>query len=78
MDERERLRDLSKPLLYLRGLSDRLVSEISWITVQKTRPDAQVIPLEGPHMLLQVSPNECWEAVVRFVEETDSIRDAHS
>ncbi|HZN33635.1 MAG TPA: hypothetical protein VFB80_07440 [Pirellulaceae bacterium] len=70
-DERETVRALEKPVLYLRGRSDHLVSERSWRDLQAVRPDAQIARIEGPHMLLQVSPHECWEAIVGF---TNGIR----
>ena len=68
-DERQTLRALAKPVLYLRGLSDGLLSENCWHVMQNVCPDAQIVRVEGPHMLLQVSPNECWKAIVRFMEE---------
>ena len=69
-DERRTVRSLSKPILYLRGHNDRLVSERSWKELQTIRPDAQVVGIPGPHMLLQISPKECWRSIVRFVEES--------
>lgn len=69
-EEQNTVRSLPKPILYLRGLSDNLVSERSWMDLQKIRPDAQIARIEGPHMLLQVSPNECWQAILQFVEDS--------
>jgi pimeloyl-[acyl-carrier protein] methyl ester esterase len=66
-NEEETLRSLVKPLLYLRGIGDNLVSEKSWLVVQKVRPDAQIAKIEGPHMLLQISPTECWKAILAFI-----------
>jgi|SRR5436309_860828 len=71
-DERSRVRSLRKPVLYLRGLSDNLVSERSWRDLQTVRPDAQIVRIRGPHMLFQVSPAECWRAILGFVEESAS------
>ena len=69
-EERSTIRSLRKPVLYLRGLSDNLVSERSWRDLQAIRPDAQIVRIPGPHMLFQVSPAECWNAIERFVEES--------
>jgi len=66
-NEEETLRSLAKPLLYLRGIGDNLVSEKSWLVVQKVRPDAQIAKIDGPHMLLQISPTECWKAILAFI-----------
>ncbi|PYS44212.1 MAG: hypothetical protein DMG13_34195 [Acidobacteria bacterium] len=53
-------------------LSDNLVSERSWRDLQTVRPDAQIVRIRGPHMLFQVSPAECWRAILGFVEESAS------
>jgi pimeloyl-ACP methyl ester carboxylesterase len=68
-DERQRARDLHKPILYLRGLRDNVVSERSWQELSQVRPDARIARILGPHMLLQVSPEECWRAIMKFVDE---------
>jgi pimeloyl-ACP methyl ester carboxylesterase len=67
-NEQNAVRSLRKPVLYLRGLSDNVVSERSWRELQAIRPDAEIVKIRGPHMLFQVSPIECWRAIVRFVE----------
>jgi pimeloyl-[acyl-carrier protein] methyl ester esterase len=67
-DERKAVRDLPKPILYLRGADDTLCSESSWEELHAIRPDAEIAKLRGPHLLLQVSPAECWQAILRFME----------
>ncbi|HLQ77194.1 MAG TPA: alpha/beta hydrolase [Terriglobia bacterium] len=69
-DERNMVRSLRKPVLYLRGLSDNLVSERNCRDLQTIRPDVEIVWIRGPHLLLQVSPEECWGAIQRFVEES--------
>jgi pimeloyl-ACP methyl ester carboxylesterase len=69
VDEQGTLRSLRKPVLYLRGLGDNLMSERSWRSIQAARPDAEIHRIRGPHMLLQVSPAECWVAIYRFLEK---------
>lgn len=67
-DERKAVRDLSKPVLYLRGGDDNVFSESSWKELHAIRPDAEIARIRGPHLLLQVSPAECWQAILRFME----------
>jgi pimeloyl-ACP methyl ester carboxylesterase len=69
-DERGTVRSLRKPILYLRGQGDRLVSERSWRELKATRPDAEIFRIVGPHLLLQAAPAECWAAIQRFVLES--------
>jgi len=65
-DERRTVRVLAKPVLYLRGLRDNLVSQRSWKDLATVRPDAEIAQIEGPHLLLQVRPDECWRAIMKF------------
>jgi pimeloyl-ACP methyl ester carboxylesterase len=69
-DERETVKALRKPILYLRGANDLLVSERSWKDLERIRPDARIVRIQGPHMLLQVSSSECWRAILQFVKES--------
>jgi pimeloyl-[acyl-carrier protein] methyl ester esterase len=67
-NELETVRTLGKPVLYLCGTHDNLMSQRSLKKLLEVRPDTQVVRIAGPHMLLQVSPHECWKAIVKFVE----------
>jgi pimeloyl-ACP methyl ester carboxylesterase len=69
-EERTTVRSLRRRVLYLRGLDDNLVSERSCRHLQTIRPDAEIVRIRGPHMLLQVAPAECWKAIEKFVEES--------
>jgi pimeloyl-[acyl-carrier protein] methyl ester esterase len=69
-EEQSTVRSLRKPVLYLRGLGDNLVSERSWRALHTVCPHAQIVRIQGPHMLLQVLPDECWTAILRFVRES--------
>lgn len=68
-DEEQTVRMLGKPVLYLRGLHDNLASERCWRDLARVRPDARIVRIQGPHMLLQVSPEECWKAILKFVQD---------
>src|SRR5688572_438650 len=65
-DERKTVHSLRKPVLYLRGLDDRLLSERSWRELLHSRADAQIARIAGPHTLLQVSPHKCWQEILKF------------
>ena len=67
-DERVALRALQKPILYLRGSEDSLISERSGKLLTETLPDASIVTINGPHLLLQTRPRECWEAIAQFIE----------
>ena len=67
-DERAAFRALQKPVFYLRGSEDYLISERSWKRLKEIRPDASIANIKGPHMLLQTFPRECWDAISRFIE----------
>jgi pimeloyl-ACP methyl ester carboxylesterase len=56
------------PLLYLRGLGDRLVPEASVAAMSVAAPTPiEVVRLAGPHLLLQVAPDRAWEALRPFL-----------
>lgn len=63
-DERDSLVKLAKPLLYLRGTGDALLTARSCQQIRSLRPDAQIAELPGPHLLLQVEPASCWKAIL--------------
>jgi hypothetical protein len=47
------------------------MSERSWRNIQAVCPDAEINRIRGPHMLLQVSPAECWVAIQRFLGQSE-------
>lgn len=52
------------PLLYLRGLGDRLVPEASVASLAAAAATPiEVARLAGPHLLLQVEPERAWEVI---------------
>ncbi|HET9132190.1 MAG TPA: hypothetical protein VFO86_14640 [Terriglobia bacterium] len=66
-DERPALQALTKPILYLRGSEDFIVSNKCWTDLKAVRPDASIVSIKGPHLLLQTSPRECWDAIAVFL-----------
>jgi pimeloyl-[acyl-carrier protein] methyl ester esterase len=59
---------LTCPLLYLRGTSDRLVRERSVGELQASAPAMQVARLSGPHLLLEAAPQLAWAALAPYLE----------
>lgn len=72
VDASEAFTALPVPLLYLRATRDRLVGARSRDHVLRHRPDANVVDIDGPHLLLQARPEACWRAVEAFLAHTRS------
>ena len=51
------------PACYLRATHDRLVPARCTAEFASLAAEFEVIPIDGPHMLLQSRPAECWRAV---------------
>jgi pimeloyl-ACP methyl ester carboxylesterase len=58
---------LSTSVLYLRGSQDQLVGRKSLEQAIACRPDMKVVELPGPHLLLQVEPEQCWREISDFI-----------
>jgi pimeloyl-ACP methyl ester carboxylesterase len=67
VDVRPELAGLSLPILYLRGTHDRLISRRSLDRVVAANPGTEVARIPGPHLLLQVAPADCWQAIGEFL-----------
>jgi pimeloyl-ACP methyl ester carboxylesterase len=66
IDVRDRLREISVPVLYLRAGADRLVPRSSGDEVLGLARDAELATIDGPHMLLQARPAECASRIRSF------------
>ncbi len=53
------------PICYLQASRDRLVPARCVAAFSALSADLEVISIDGPHMLLQSSPAECWRAMRR-------------
>lgn len=71
VDVRDELSRLEVPVLYLRGTDDRLVPGWCLRQALAARPDMRVERIPGPHLLLQVAPEECWRALAELVGPGD-------
>jgi pimeloyl-ACP methyl ester carboxylesterase len=54
-------------LLYLRPTRDRVVPKRQATLLRGIRSDAEVVEIDGPHLLLQARPTECWNHIAAFV-----------
>jgi pimeloyl-ACP methyl ester carboxylesterase len=68
------LKASSCPLLYLAAAHDNLVRSSSVNALRAARPDAQILTLPGPHLLLQAEPTAAWRAIQHFLKCIDEAR----
>lgn len=69
VDVSNRLCQITVPILYLQASHDRLVPASSGDLIKRLRPKTEMVKLEGPHLLLQVAPQECARVIL------DSLKD---
>ena len=55
------------PTLVLRARRDRVISRAATGWIVKTLPGAQLVEVDGPHLLLQTRPAECAAIVLEFM-----------
>ncbi|HWQ32988.1 MAG TPA: alpha/beta hydrolase [Blastocatellia bacterium] len=67
-DVSDLLRAISQPVLYLKAGRDRLVSERSVGEIRRLKPEAEVVEIDGPHLLLQCSPGESVKVITDFLQ----------
>jgi pimeloyl-ACP methyl ester carboxylesterase len=68
VDETRALARVRLPTLVLRASDDHVVPRISSEQILRSLPAAELVEVEGPHLLLQTRPIECAAAVTRFLE----------
>lgn len=59
----QELSNLKCPITYLSANSDRLVSRVHGEEIARANPLVDIINIEGPHLLLQANPKECWRKI---------------
>lgn len=62
-DATDSLRQCTVPVLVLRGTRDRVVGRSAYDTIVDIRPDATVVDVDAPHLLLQAAPTAAWTAI---------------
>ena len=60
------------PLLYLAATEDRLVSRRSLAHIRRVQPRVEVAKLVGPHLLLQVVPEQAGRVIQAFAAACES------
>lgn len=68
-DAREHARDVRVPVLVLRGRGDCLVGASATRELLDGLPKANVVELDGPHLLLQALPVQCAALLAEFIED---------
>jgi putative acetyltransferase len=63
------------PILYLRATRDLVVSKRQADLIRATRADVTVAEIDGPHLLLQTRPKECWARIGSFLERPGDDRE---
>jgi pimeloyl-[acyl-carrier protein] methyl ester esterase len=58
------------PIMYLRGLHDRLLSASCHREILRIRPDVVFATVEAPHMLLQREPQKAANLIVAFIAKS--------
>jgi pimeloyl-ACP methyl ester carboxylesterase len=70
VDVSAKLKQLTLPILYLRGTEDRVVPKVAAELIRGLAPHAKIVDLPAPHFLLQVMPDEAASAVSAFSKMT--------
>ncbi len=69
VDVSAELARVSVPILYLQASHDRLVPKSAADAVARIAPQASVVEIAGPHLLLQCAPKRCAETIREFLAE---------
>ena len=65
------LPDIDLPILYLRAVRDRIVSENDAQMIQKYLPDVERIDIDAPHLLLQTRAQQCAELILNHAQSAN-------
>lgn len=68
VDETSALARVRVPTLVLRASDDHVVPRIASEEILRSLPAAELVEVEGPHLLLLTRPTECATVVTRFLE----------
>jgi len=69
VDETNALKRVRIPTLVLRALADRVIPNAATRRILKFLPQAKLVEINAPHLLLQTRPMECAAVVLRFLRE---------
>ena len=62
------LPNIEIPILYLRAMRDRIVSESDAQVIQESLPNVNRVDIDAPHLLLQSRPQQCAELIVKHIQ----------
>ncbi len=68
VDETAALARIKLPILVLRATGDHVIPNAATQHMLRTQPRAQLIEIDGPHLLMQTRADECRAAVTRFMQ----------
>lgn len=68
VDVRSQLRECKAPILYLKARRDALVGARSWKEIRELSEGITHSEIDGPHLLMQVRPQEVFNEIERFLE----------
>lgn len=71
VDDVELLDHIRAPLLYLRATLDRLVPASAAQRLRARREDLSVVDVTAPHLVLQTSAREAWQALLPYLARAD-------
>jgi pimeloyl-[acyl-carrier protein] methyl ester esterase len=69
------LANLRQPVLYLRAARDRLVPGACGAEICKLQRRAELLNIDGPHLLLQARAKESWVRIATFLERLTVVRE---
>ena len=72
VDARDEVAALDRPLLCLRATRDRIVRVDSTATIRALRPNAELVDIDAPHLLLQTNPRAAWDVIAPFLARVGS------
>ncbi|MBI5684927.1 MAG: alpha/beta hydrolase [Verrucomicrobia bacterium] len=68
VDARPWLASCPSPILYLAGAKDRLIRRHCLNSILRCRPDVVCRTLQTTHFVLQLAPDDAWEAITSFLQ----------
>lgn len=68
VDERVKFRSIKLPMLYIRPMTDRLVSKTASLEMHLLNKNIHIEEIEGPHFILQTHKNICVEKISHFLQ----------
>ena len=71
-DEGAAFARIDVPTLWVQASADQLLRSEHVNDARCSRPDARIVTIEGPHMILQRRPRECLAAIERFLAGPDA------